>query len=266
MPIFGLGLYQVPPSDDTTTLIVTALKQGYRLLDGAFYYHNDQQIRAAIARSNVPRSEIFITHKIFNFQRNFTYEQAQAQIEQILVDLGTDYIDLLLVHWPAPSALVTYRAIEAAYRAKKVRAIGVSNFTQPQLQALLQEVDILPTVNQVQFSPDVNQQALLAFCESNGIHVNGWRPLGMNILHHEPVIAKIAHKHHVSEAQVCIRWSLQQGLITIPKTVHTARLAENANVDGFTLDDTDLAAIKQIKQKPSYWPFNWFHKDQINWH
>lgn len=241
IPQLGLGVWQA--SDHEAELAVTeALKTGYRLIDTAAYYENEEGVGKAIKKSGVARDELFVTTKLWNSDQGF--DEALEAFEESLDHLGLDYIDLYLIHWPMPEKdtyVETWRALEELYRSKKVRAIGVSNFYPEHLERLMNETEIIPAVNQVELHPDFQQTELRQFCHEHGIVVESWSPLGQggDMLHH-PVLVSIAEFYGKTPAQVALRWHIQSDLIVIPKSIHAARIRENIDVFDFELSESDM--------------------------
>lgn len=249
MPQLGLGVWQSRDGQEVMTAVSAALENGYRLIDTAAVYGNEKGVGKAIAVSNVPRNELFITTKLWNSDHGYT-KTLQA-FEESRKRLGLDYIDLYLIHWPVPAQdkyIDTWRALEELYNEGKVRAIGVSNFTVEHLTRLLEKSSIVPAVNQIELHPYFPQHELREFCKAHGIAVESWSPLGGggSSLLSDPVIESIADKYGVSGAQVIIRWHIEQGLIVIPKSVRPDRIRQNYDVFNFSLDKDDLMAVAEL--------------------
>ena len=231
MPQLGLGVYKVP-ADDTFQTVSTALDNGYRAIDTAQYYNNEEAVGQAVKASGIPREELFITSKVWNSHHG--YEQTEAAVEKSLHLLGMEYIDMYLVHWPVPELgkfVETYKALEEMYHAGKVRAIGVSNFHVHHLETLLKECAVLPTINQVECHPYLPQTNVKDFCKRHDIAVECWSPIyrGGAVLE-EPIILKLAEKYGKSPAQIILRWHIEQDSLVIPKSVTPARIKENIDV------------------------------------
>ncbi|OOC62667.1 aldo/keto reductase [Paenibacillus ihbetae] len=245
MPQLGFGVFQVG-NQETAEAVSTALKIGYTSIDTAMIYKNEEGVREAI--KNEDREKLFITTKVWNTDHG--YEKTLAAFEGSLERLGLDYIDLYLIHWPAPmydEYIDTYKALEKLYKDGRVKAIGVCNFEIEHLERLLAETEILPVLNQVECHPYLAQNELKAFCREHNIYVEAWSPLerGGNVLK-DQTITKIAEKYGKSPAQVVLRWHLQNHTIVIPKTVTPSRMEENIQVFDFELSHEDMEAINQL--------------------
>lgn len=249
MPQLGLGVWQAKDGEEVETAVTTAINAGYRLIDTAAVYGNEAGVGRAIANASVPREELFITTKLWNADQG--YVETLAAFEKSLERLNLDYIDLYLIHWPVPAAdkyIDTWRAFEKLYSDGRVRAIGVSNFTPPHLDRLLAESAIVPAVNQIELHPRFNQSITRDFCNTLGIAVESWSPLGgkdSNLLD-DPTLVAIGQKYDKTAAQVIIRWHLQHGLIVIPKSVHPDRIEQNFDVFNFELSGEDMTAIDAL--------------------
>lgn len=249
MPQIGLGVWQTQDGNEVETAVGAALQAGYRLIDTAAVYGNEAGVGAAIARSSVPREELFITTKLWNTDQG--YDSTLAAFEKSLARLKLEYIDLYLIHWPAPAHdkyVETWRALEKLYQDNRVRAIGVSNFTPAHLENLLKTATVVPAVNQIELHPQFTQIETRAFCEPRAIAIESYSPLGSskgNLLTN-PVLEEIAAKYDKSVAQVIIRWHLQNNLIVIPKSVHPERIVANIDVFDFVLSDKDMEQIATL--------------------
>jgi len=244
MPQLGFGVWKVP-NEEATPAVASALKVGYRSIDTAKIYGNEEGVGRAIAASNIPREELFITTKVWNSDHG--YENTLKAFDASLERLGLDYIDLYLIHWPTPKYdqyVETYQALEKLYKDGRVKAIGVCNFDIEHLERLLTECEIIPVLNQVECHPYFQQKELKEFCEKNNIKLEAYSPLmnGKDVLQDE-VIKTIADKHGKTPAQVILRWHLQVGNIVIPKSVTPSRIEENFHVFDFTLSEEDLEEI-----------------------
>lgn len=247
MPQLGFGVWQVP-NEEATTAVEKAIEVGYRSIDTAKIYENEQGVGKAIANSNVPREELFITTKVWNTDQG--YENTLQAYEESLEKLGLRYVDLYLIHWPTPEYdqyVETYRALEKLYKDGRVRAIGVCNFNVEHLERIIAECEIVPVVNQVECHPYLQQNELKDFCDQHHIYLEAWSPLmqGGKVLQ-DPVITKIAEKHQRTPAQVVLRWHLQANHIVIPKTVTPSRMEQNFSVFDFELTSDDMKAIKAL--------------------
>jgi 2,5-diketo-D-gluconate reductase A len=242
MPRLGFGVWQV---EDAERAVSTALEVGYRSIDTASAYGNEEGTGKAIAASGLPREELFVTTKLWNGDQG--YDRALRAFDDSLTRLGLDHVDLYLIHWPLPARdtyLETWRAFEKIHADGRARAIGVSNFQAPHLRRLIGEATVVPAVNQIELHPELQQGELRALHTELGIATEAWSPLGQGQgLLADPVLGSIAAKHGVSAAQVVLRWHLQTGNVVIPKSVTPSRIADNFDVFGFELDTDDLAAI-----------------------
>lgn len=255
MPVIGLGTYKSKDGEEVTNEIKWALDVGYRLIDTAKIYRNEKGVGQAIKESGVPREEIFITTKLWNTDQG--YQSALLAIDESLAKLGLTYVDLYLVHWPTASddetislnkREETWRAMEEIYKSGKAKAIGVSNYTITHLEEMKKYAKIPPAVNQVEFNPFLYQKELLDYCRQNNIVFEAYRPLTNGQKLNNEVITKIAKKYKKTNAQILIRWSLQQGCITIPKSVHKDRIQENINVFDFKLSAEDMDALNSLNE------------------
>ena len=245
MPMIGYGVYQVDPAE-CERCVSDALKTGYRMIDTAQAYHNEEGVGAAVAKSGIARDELFIVTKIWI--SNYGYDRAKASIDESLRRLGTDYIDLMLLHQPFCDRYGAYRALEDAYKAGKLRAIGVSNFYPDHFIDLASNVEIPPMVNQVETHVFDQQVQPQKYMEEYGCRIMSWGPLaeGRNNFFTNPVLEEIGRKYGKSVAQVALRWLNQRGVIIIPKSVHVERMRQNLDIFDFTLTDDDMAAISRL--------------------
>lgn len=247
MPVLGLGVYQSPPGKITQNAVRWALKLGYRLIDSARIYGNESDVGEAIRASNIPRREIFVTTKLWNSDQG--YESTLRAFDSSLRRLGLDYLDLYLIHFPVPEVRAeSWRAMEEILRNGKCRAVGVSNFMTNHLDDLLDQSDLVPAVDQVEFHPFLYQKPLLEYCRKHGIHIEAYSPLARAEKLKHPVIVAIAAKHSKTAAQVMIRWGLQHGLSVIPKSVREERIRENSQVFDFQLSDEDMQRMDSLNE------------------
>lgn len=246
MPMLGFGVYQIADANECEQAVSDALRIGYRLLDTAAAYGNEEAVGRAIARSGVAREELFVTTKLWLTDAG--YEKTHAAFEQSLRRLGLEYLDLYLIHQPYGDVYGAWRAMEELYSAGRVRAIGVSNFQPDRLMDLMLHNRIKPAVNQIETHPFCQQRQAALLLQENGIQMQSWGPFaeGRNQLFSNPVLMAIASKHQRSVAQIVLRWLLQCGVVAIPKSVHPERMAENFRVFDFELDTADLAAIAAL--------------------
>ncbi|MET9275268.1 aldo/keto reductase [Kribbella sp. NPDC003557] len=247
IPQLGLGVWQVEDSV-VTDVVTTAFETGYRHIDTAAIYGNEEGVGRAIAASDIPRDELFITTKLWNSDQG--YDSTLAAFDKSLAKLGLEYVDLYLIHWQSLQRdlyVDTWKAFEQLYADKRVRAIGVSNFHEPALRRIFEETTIRPAVNQIELHPALPQDELRAFNAENDIVTQAWSPLASGELLANPVLASIGGKYGKSAAQVMIRWHLQLGNVVIPKTVTPSRIKENFEVFDFALDNDDMAAIADLE-------------------
>lgn len=246
IPQLGFGVFQVPPQD-AERVVSTALETGYRSIDTAAAYQNEEGVGRAIASSGLPRDEIFVTTKLWN--ANHGYDQALRAFDASTQRLGLDIVDLYLIHWPVPTAdryVETWKALEKLAADGRVRAIGVSNFTVEHLRRLFAETGTVPAVNQIELHPHFQQTELRAEHAAHGIATEAWSPLGQGAALSDATITGLAKRHDVTPAQVVLRWHLQLGNIVIPKSVTPARIRENFDVFTFDLSTEDLSAIAAL--------------------
>jgi diketogulonate reductase-like aldo/keto reductase len=245
IPYFGLGVFRAREGTEINSAILKALNCGYRHVDTAAIYRNETGVGKAIKESGIARNEVFITTKLWNADQG--YESTLKAFERSLNKLQTDYIDLYLIHWPVRGKYAeSWRAMEELYRAGKVRAIGVSNFTIHHLKDLMKSVTVNPMVNQVEFHPYLVQPELLEFCQQNNIQYEAWSPIMRGKVNEIAVISAIARKHSKNNVQVVLRWNLQKGVVTIPKSVNKDRIQSNANIFDFELSDEDIQQIDAL--------------------
>lgn len=251
MPKLGFGVFQVTDLDQCEQAVVDAIDSGYRLIDTAAAYQNEAAVGRAIKRSGVDRKELFITSKLWVSDAN--YERAQKGIEQSLNNLGLDYLDLYLLHQPYGDVVGAWRALEEAYKAGKIRAIGVSNFYGDQLKNLELSNEVKPAINQIEVNPWYQQKSEVDFARSDDIQVEAWAPFaeGKHEIFTNKVIAEIANKYGKSNGQVILRWLLQRGIVVIPKSVHKNRMAENINVFDFELKSDEMNALNNLDKGES---------------
>ncbi|MFP9130792.1 aldo/keto reductase [Niallia sp. BSM11] len=251
MPWLGLGVFQVEDGATVVESVRAAIKNGYRSIDTAAIYQNEagvgQGIKEGIELAGISREDLFITSKVWN--DDLGYEKTLAAFEASLEKLGLDYLDLYLIHWPkAGKYKEAWRALETLYKNKKVKAIGVSNFQVHHLEDLMKDAEIMPMINQVEFHPKLTQTQVRAFCQLHGIQVEAWSPLMQGQLLDHELLKSIGAKYNKSVAQVIIRWDLQNGIITIPKSIKEHRIIENADVFDFILTDKEMEQITELNE------------------
>ena len=249
IPQLGLGLWQTG-AGEAADVVEAALETGYRHLDTAAIYGNEEGVGRGIARAGLPRADVFVTTKVWNDAQGFdaTLRAAQASLDR----LGLDHVDLYLIHWPSPARglfVETWRALIELRARGWARAIGVSNFEAAHIERLIAETGVTPSINQIELHPRFQQRDLRAFHAPRGIVTQSWAPLGRARFFDEPVIQRLAAKHGRTPAQIVIRWHLDEGLVAIPKTVRRERLAENFDVFGFALDEEDRAALGGLDRR-----------------
>ncbi|WUI23666.1 aldo/keto reductase [Streptomyces sp. NBC_00425] len=249
MPQLGFGVWQVP-DDEAEQAVTTALEAGYRSIDTAAIYGNEEGTGKALAASGVPRQDLFVTTKLWNSDQG--HDATLRAFDASLEKLGLEYVDLYLIHWPRPARgkyVDTYKAFEKLLADGRVKAIGVSNFLPEHLERLIDETSVVPAVNQIELHPHLQQQESRAFHAERGIATEAWSPLGQGKgLLEVPAVVAIARKHDRSPAQVVLRWHLQLGNVVIPKSVTPSRIKENIDVFDFSLDTEDLAAISALNE------------------
>ncbi|MFR1709470.1 MAG: aldo/keto reductase [Clostridium sp.] len=252
MPRLGLGVFRVENSPELINAVKVAIENGYRSIDGAAIYGNEEAmgegIRQGIKEAGISREDLFITSKVWN--ADLGYESTIAAYEASLERLGLDYLDLYLIHWPVEGKYKeAWRALEHLYKEGRVKAIGVSNFQVHHLQDLLSDAEIKPVINQIELHPYLSQQKVREFCKENDIQVEAWSPLmaGNGLLENE-TLKEIAKKYNKTAAQVVLRWDLQSQVVTIPKSTNEKRLIENIDVFDFNLSDDDIAKIDSLNK------------------
>ena len=260
IPQLGFGVFQVPPQD-TVKAVTTALRVGYRHIDTAEMYGNEKQVGEAISRSGLDRSEVFVTSKLNNGAHAF--DAALAAFDGTLEALGSDTIDLFLIHWPLPTVsdfLETWKAMERIYRDGRARAIGVSNFQADHLRRLEIESEVTPAVNQIELHPYLTQERLRAFNNGNAIATEAWSPIAQGAVLKDPVITELAASYERTPAQIVLRWHIHLGNIVFPKSVTPERIAENFDLFGFELAAQDMGRVSALnrdeRQEPGPDTFN----------
>lgn len=251
MPWFGLGVFKVEEGPELVNAVQAAIRNGYRSIDTAAIYGNEEGVGQGIAQglkeTGISREELFVTSKVWN--ADLGYESTLAAFDRSLKKLGLDYLDLYLIHWPVAGKYKdAWRALEQLYKEGKVKAIGVSNFQIHHLQDLMKDAEIKPMINQVELHPRLTQKEIRDFCKQEGIQVEAWSPLMQGQLLDNPVLKEIAERHGKSIAQVILRWDLQHGIVTIPKSTKEHRIQENADVFNFELTAEDMEKIDALNE------------------
>ncbi|MBM7540917.1 diketogulonate reductase-like aldo/keto reductase [Amphibacillus cookii] len=249
MPWLGLGVFKVEDGDEVIHSVTKAIENGYRSIDTAAVYKNEEGVGQAIKQSDVARDQLFITSKVWNSDQG--YQSTLDAFESTLARLQLDYLDLYLIHWPVPELNKykdTWRALEKLYKEGKIRAIGVSNFKESHLAELIKDCEIVPMVNQVEFHPHLTQEPLRAYCRDHHIQLEAWSPLKQGELLDDPILTEIANHHNKTVAQVIIRWDLQSGVVTIPKSVKEHRIISNADVFDFELTAEEMSQINAMNK------------------
>lgn len=245
MPWLGFGVFQTKEGQEVENSVQWALELGYRSIDTAMIYGNERGVGKAIRQSGVPRAEIFLTTKVWNDDQRAN--RTLAAFQESLQRLETDYVDLYLIHWPVKGRYQdTWKAMAEIYQSGKAKAIGVSNFLVHHLEDILQASSLVPAVNQIEFHPCLVQPELLKFCQAHQIQVEAWSPLMQGAILTVPQVQQLAAKYHKTPAQIVLRWDVQHAVVTIPKSVHRPRIAENAQIFDFELAAEDLALLDAL--------------------
>ncbi|MBY8913193.1 aldo/keto reductase [Bacillus sp. YC2] len=251
MPWFGLGVFQVEEGAELVNAVKTALVHGYRSVDTAAIYGNEEGVgeglRQGLKETGLKREDVFVTSKVWN--ADLGYEETLKAFDTSLEKLGLDYLDLYLIHWPVEGKYIdAWRALETLYQEGRVKAIGVSNFHIHHLEALMKHAKTKPMINQVEFHPRLTQKDLHAFCSEQGIQLEAWSPLMQGRLLEDPALQDIAQSYGKSTAQIILRWDLQNGVITIPKSTKKHRIQENADIFDFELSAEDMKRINELNE------------------
>lgn len=266
IPCVGFGTWQTPDGETAVNSVKAAILAGYRHIDTAACYGNEQSVGQGIIEAGVPREELFITSKVWNTERG--YEKTLAAFEKTLADLQTDYLDLYLIHWPASVNqfenweelnVGTWKAMTELYKAGKIKSIGVSNFMEHHLEALM-KTEVKPMVNQIEYHPGQMQEEVVKYCQGNDILVEAWSPLGTGRILNNETLKEIAAKYNKSVAQICIKWVLQNGLLPLPKSVTPSRIEENTKVFDFVISDEDMKTIDAME----YCGGSGWHPDEVD--
>ncbi|WP_330502184.1 aldo/keto reductase [Peribacillus frigoritolerans] len=251
MPQLGFGVFKVKNGNETVESVKKAVEVGYRAIDTAAIYENEEGVGQAIRECGVPREELFITSKVWNTEQG--YDTTLKAFEDSLNRLGLEYLDLYLIHWPGKDKyLETWRALEKLYKDGKVKSIGVSNFHIHHLENLLANSEVKPVVNQIELHPLLTQVEIRDYCAKHEIKIESWSPLGRGNLLEEPTINHIAKKHGKSPAQVLIRWHLQHDLVVIPKSITPSRIKENAQLFDFSLSLNEMNQIDALNKNERF--------------
>jgi len=259
IPMLGFGTFQADGSNKTYDAVQIALRAGYRLIDTAKAYENEAQVGKAIASSDIPRSEIFVTTKLWNSDQG--YESTLKAFQQSLDNLGLSYLDLYLIHWPISTAhtIESWRAMEKLFEDGKCRAIGVSNFKVGHLSGLLKHATVIPAVNQIEFHPFNYQNDVLSYCHETSIHLQAYSPLARGQKFDDQTLRTLAMIYKKSPAQILIRWTLQRGISTVPKSSTPERIYANSKVFDFNINDEDMQILNSLNQgfRAGWYPDNW---------
>jgi len=253
MPYFGLGVYLSKDGTEVINAVKWAIEHGYRHIDTAAVYDNEEGVGEGIRASGIPREDIFLVSKVWNTEQG--YDSTIKAFETSLKKLNTEYLDLYLIHWPVKGKYKeTWKALEDLYRQKRIRAIGVSNFLRHHLEDLLKEASIVPMVNQMEFHPYLVQQELLNYCNSKKIQYEAWSPLMQGKIFEMDVFKEMAEKYEKTIAQLVLRWDLQKGVITIPKSSKKQRIVDNAAIFDFSISKEDMAVLDRLDKGKRFGP------------
>ena len=253
IPMFGLGVYLSKDGNEVINAIKWAIEAGYRLIDTASFYENEAGVGQGVKESAAAREDIFVTTKVWNTDQG--YDATLKAFDESFDKLGLDYVDLYLVHWPVSGKYKeTYRALEKLYKEGRVKAIGVSNFLTHHLDDLLQSCTVVPTVNQIEFHPYLVQQELLDYCQSHNILPQAWSPLMQGRIFDVPEIVALSQAYGKTPVQLVLRWSLQKGVATIPKSSKQQRIIDNAHIYDFEISESDIAKIDALDRDQRFGP------------
>lgn len=241
IPLIGFGTYQIDDPAQAVHILTQALACGYRLLDTASFYQNEEYVGQALRQSGLKRKDVFLSSKVWNDQHG--YDATLNAFDASLRKLGTDYLDLYLIHWPGEKNLQTWQALETLYKEGRVKAIGVSNFDGVQLEELVEQGDIVPMINQVQYHPLCQQKKLKAYCDRLDIKLQAYSPLMRGEALKPPLIGKLADRHNKTLAQIVLRWAMQKDVIPLPKAANASRMKENLGVFDFELTEEEMQQI-----------------------
>lgn len=253
MPYFGLGVYLSKEGGEVINAVKIALDHGYRHIDTASIYQNEEGVGIGIEESNVDRKDVFLVSKVWNSDQG--YDSTLKAFDASLERLGTDYLDLYLIHWPkGEKSKDTWKAMERLYNEKRIRSIGVSNFLQHHLEDLMSATEIVPMVNQMEFHPYLVQQDLVDFCHKNGIQYEAWSPMMQGNIFDIDSIKNLASRYGKTAAQIVLRWDLQKGVVTIPKSTKKERIISNATIFDFELSEEDMALLDDMDRGQRFGP------------
>lgn len=254
IPCIGFGTWQTPNGDVAVSSVLSAIEAGYRHIDTAQGYGNEESVGIAVKKSGIDRKELFITSKLTNSEHG--YDRTLAAFESTMKKLDTDYLDLFLIHWPNPIAFRnnwkeanagSWKAFEELYKAGRIRAIGVSNFHQHHIEEIMETATVAPMVNQIRLCPGDTQDELVNYCRSKGMILEAYSPLGVGKIFEVSEMQELSKKYGKSIAQICIRWSLQRGYLPLPKSVTPARIKDNTDIFNFELEAIDVQLIADLK-------------------
>jgi methylglyoxal/glyoxal reductase len=240
----GFGTYKIPPGKECFDAVSAALEAGYRHIDTASFYENEESVGEAISHSGIGRKELFLATKLWNTDQ--TADRAMRSFEESLKRLGTDYLDMYLIHWPKPQSAHIWKFFERIYDEKLARAIGVCNFKEHHLEEIMSGCNVQPMINQVELHPMMNQEKLRSFCRERDIAVEAWSPLMRGRVMEDEVLSRLAAKYGKTVPQIVLRWNFEIGVITIPKSVHRERIIENAMIGEFSLEPSDVELINSL--------------------
>lgn len=247
IPAIGLGTYKMPDDDNAAEAVAFALQNGYSSIDCASYYSNQKAVGKGIAQSGRQRSDIFVTSKVWRDEMG--YDSTLRSFETTLKDLGTDYLDMYLLHWPTTPEenRASWRALTRLKEEAVVKSIGVSNFEIYELADPIEHSDVVPAVDQIQYNPEGTHPETVKYCKDRDILIEAWAPLARGRVFSQKILTDIAQKHHKSVAQICLRWEIQNGVRPIPKSSSPQRILENINIFDFTLSPAEMQAIDQLR-------------------
>lgn len=255
IPCLGYGTFQSPDGEDTSIAVREAIELGYRHIDCAAVYGNEKSVGRGIAQSGIQRSQLFVTSKVWNDHHG--YRETREACEKTLEDMGLDYLDLYLIHWPNPLALrscwaeknaETWQAMEEMQAQGLIRSLGISNFRLHHYEALMKTARVKPVVNQIKLCPGITQPAVEAFCQAEDILLEGYSPLGQGGVLETPFLIELGRKYDKTPAQIALRWGLERGYIPLPKSIHRERMAQNAQIFDFSLTEEEVAALAGLKE------------------